>query len=82
MESEREATAASRKRLLKERDQEWKRVYKPTQACSVHDPAWRDVVICANDYIRQRREFESVWATTKRQESLADLPRAVPPGNR
>jgi hypothetical protein len=77
LESEREATATSRRRRLRERNQEWKRVYQPSPACSVPNPAWRDVVICANDYIRQRRDFESAWENPKRQEPLANLPPAV-----
>lgn len=38
----------------------WKRFYKPTLGCESENQN-RDVIKCGNDYIKERRRFESGW---------------------
>ncbi len=46
--------------LAKRKQAAWAEFYKAPASCE-HPPAWADQVECGNQYIRAKKEFESLW---------------------
>jgi hypothetical protein len=49
-------------RAIAERTKEWNRIYRPSNSCKANNQAWPQMVECANEYIRGRREFDNQLA--------------------